>query len=65
LPKAGTATPAPAAHRTRRRMGGCAGPPRVTSLHDFPDPGKFHRFPCSSPPLGHIRQASDLRIYYR
>ena len=19
-------------------------------LHDFPDPGKFHRFPCSSPP---------------
>jgi hypothetical protein len=23
-------------------------------LHDFPDPGRSHRFPCSSPPLGHI-----------
>ena len=39
--------------------------PVLLLLHDFPDPGKFHRFPCSRPPLGHIRQASDLRIYYR
>jgi hypothetical protein len=32
LPKAGTATPAPAAYRTRRRIGARAGPARVTFI---------------------------------
>jgi len=29
---------------------GAFAPILLPLLHDFPDPGRFHRFPCSSPP---------------
>jgi hypothetical protein len=29
-------------------------------LHDFPDPGRSHRFPCSSPPSDTSRRTPDL-----
>ena len=32
---------------------GASAPAVLLLLHDFPDPGRSHRFPCSSPPRTH------------
>jgi hypothetical protein len=54
-----TALPKPEPLRLRRQRiehaaGQAAAPTRLVLplLHDFPDPGKYHRFPCSI--LGHV-----------
>ena len=43
-----------AKQRTRCGISGVCAPLLLPFLHDFPDPGRFHRFPCSSP-LGHVK----------
>jgi hypothetical protein len=49
----------------RARASVAAAPPgalarlRLLLLHDFPDPGRFHRFPCSS--LGHVKSPMSGR----
>ena len=35
--------------RTLYGIAGCVRPILLPLLHDFPDPGKYHRFPCSVP----------------
>ena len=51
--------------RIEHAAGQEAAPARLVLpfLHDFPDPGRFHRFPCSSPPPRTPSHVSDLRIY--
>jgi hypothetical protein len=35
---------------TPQNTGDAFAPLVLPLLYDFPDPGKYHRFPCSSPP---------------
>jgi hypothetical protein len=52
-PRADPATNRPDSGRNSEHAAGYPGPPArlvLLLLHDLPDPGRSHRFPCSSPP---------------
>ena len=40
------------------------GSDQLEYMHDFPDPGRSHRNPCSSP-LGHSGLPTELPVSYR
>jgi hypothetical protein len=54
--------------RTLNGMSGCVAPLLLHWLHNFPDPGRFHRFPCSSPPsdiFSKVLRDGGKNIYQR